>query len=336
MSHPLLVFILIFEIAADIAAAVWGLGAFKVLVRTASPNTAHTGLERLDDAARLCGRAADVCWTVSFFFFVLATASVLPGLIPGTMCGTGVLHAMAGAGVAVLLSRTVLLALFGAWHTLRRFDESKPSADLRENLARISLVTLTVGAVSSWKTFQSVFYLDMNTVQDCCAAVRRAGSLDRLFEIPDALIAIGCFVTAGLLFLSLIAVSTRKSPPRRGSIFVLPLALVFAPLSVLTVINVFSPYHFGSLSHHCGFCLFALRHKAAGYPLAFALILLIREATAFEVARRHFTTDALASDAVRSAKSAARRMILAEVVFIAGAVLPALVWRIRYGVFLGD
>jgi hypothetical protein len=122
-------------------------------------------------------------------------------------------------------------------------------------------------------------------------------------------------------------------------------ALFFGALGAVSILWVFTAhealvqelaaYHYGVLAHDCPWCLFAARHYAVGYPMYGALVVVGLEGMAVVVAT--IVGERVGDVRVwarRRASSAALRIVIAVFCFIALALLPAIYWRVRYGVWI--
>ena len=113
------------------------------------------------------------------------------------------------------------------------------------------------------------------------------------------------------------------------------LCLLWLPVAAMTLVNVLSAYHYEVLNHHCPWCLFLPEHRMAGYPLygslwligleGLTLLLLPQVVNKFEQVSRH---------AQKRCLRAARRIAIAEIIFLGFALAPALIWRLRFGVWM--
>ncbi|MEO1336050.1 MAG: hypothetical protein AAFV29_10420, partial [Myxococcota bacterium] len=95
MIHPLLVAIVVIDLCAAgllFAAALRS----EPVIRGWAPGDASArqiDLERRLEAASLLGRTGTITFVVSSIALLLALTAVLPEIVPGAMCGTGVVEA---------------------------------------------------------------------------------------------------------------------------------------------------------------------------------------------------------------------------------------------------
>ncbi len=341
MPHPLVLAVVVLDSLSVLLILAAGLDALGVVLSW-SPGAAtrqQIRLERRAESAALRARSATFLFLASSLAFVLAVASVLPGIVPGAMCGTGVLQAMHGAGPQAFVLRMVSLAVLGAWHLLDRLDRTRPEAPLALSSARLLLLAIPLMVVAAWHTGKALLGLDGQAPVDCCSVtydgVRGAGAVDDpvgLWLLPAVLI--------GAAVLVAVAGAIRMLPRlARGPAATLLLAILAAgwtPAAAVVLVRDLSAYHYGVLAHHCPWCLFAGRHGAVGYPLFGALAVVALDAGAAVVAstvgRR---IPQLNGPAFARVRVAALRIALAVMVFLFIGAGPALLWRIRNGVWMG-
>ena len=112
--------------------------------------------------------------------------------------------------------------------------------------------------------------------------------------------------------------------------------LVWVPLTTLVLVRLLAPYHYEVLHHHCPWCLFLGEHGMVGYPLFAALLLVVLEVPAAllsgAVGRAR---PAVAAEATVRVRQAGLRIVVAVLAFVALAGGPALLWRLRHGVWMG-
>ena len=112
--------------------------------------------------------------------------------------------------------------------------------------------------------------------------------------------------------------------------------LPWVAVAGVALVRVLAAYHYEVLDHHCPWCLFLPEHGGAGFLLYGSLLVVALEGpvawlTACLAHRYPDTADAAGERAV----SACRRVLTATAVFALGAGLPALLWRLRHGVWMG-
>ncbi len=344
MIHPIVIAVCVVD---TIAVGLLLAAALRVerVVREWAPGTASATqltLERQLEAGSLFARTGAVLLAGSSLALLVAVTAVLPSVVPGAMCGTGVVEA-AGAEWPLLLRGFALLALRG-WSTLDGLDRTAPQAPLARATSLLLLVATPLAAWSAWLTASALTGLDGQAVVDCCAAMY-AEAAPETGAGPRASTAIG---VDGISFAAgagvIVAVATwlgwGRGPvlnPRRGRVVV---ALAVATLGWIWVaaevlIAHLVAYHYEVLAHHCPWCLFLPQHYGVGYPLFGALALAGLEAVAAVAAVTAATTPSLARSAESRARRALRRIVAAIVIYTVIAAGPAVLWWVRFGVWLG-
>jgi hypothetical protein len=342
--HPIVAAVVV----SDVTAAVLLLAAVSTAVRTLlgwNPLEASRGqlaLERRVERASLQARAGSAFFLVGSVTAVLGVASVLPGIVPGAMCGTGVLQAMGADGERAVWTRALALLALGAWHVLDRLDRSSPSAPLTTAAARALLVAGPIVLLAVSDSARALLGLDVQAPVDCCAAlydavrVGRDGAHRWSAGVPWVWLMIGGGATLVAAALSLRRVLGARSRAVPYAVALAVLACVWVPLASRALVGELAAYHYGVLAHDCPWCLFAARHDLVGYPLFGSLAVVAAEALAALlatfVARR---IPDVAGAATRRASRALVRVCGATIGFLALALLPALLWRLRHGVWIG-
>jgi len=344
MPHPILLAVVITDLSAMVLLLLSGVTAGRVVMgwRPGSADSDQLALERRVEAASLQGRGAFALLLVGTVLLVAAIASVLPDLVPGAMCGTGVLQAMGPAAERALLLRGLALVALAVWHHLDRLDHTQPEAPLALASARASLVALPVAALAVIDTAGPALALDVAQTVDCCSVVfdaarahgAAAGGAGTASTVPWA----GLTAVGGVAILALAGAAATTDRARRSGpvrLTLAALALVWVPVAAVGLTRELSAYHYGVLAHDCPYCLFAVRHRLVGYPLFGALALVALEAPAALVghlaARRK---PELAPAASKTVRRASLRVALASILFLGLALGPALWWRLRHGVWI--
>ncbi len=344
IAHPLGLAVLALDALALLFVLVGARTGLRVLLgwRPDAVDGHQLALEAERANASLVARAALGAALGAGVLWIVAIGLALPGVVPGAMCGTGVLQAMQGLGERALMLRGLGLAALWVAATVDRVDAALPRAPLTPLASRWHLLAAPLVALSGWSTLRASLALDPARPVDCCQAVY--GDFASLAQATTAhglaesswliLAAAGAGLLAGLLSWRLWA--TRGGVASFAAHRLLgALALAWLPVAGVALVRVLSAYHYGVLHHHCPWCLLSPRHGALGLPLFAALILLGLEALALwtcgALARRE--PSALAAAAERQ-RRALWSMAVALAVFVLLAGGPALLWRLRHGVWM--
>ena len=343
MLHPLILAIAAVDLCALALVVAAGVISLRVVLRWA-PGTASRGqlqLERRSEVASVLGRLAWWLVAMASLLLVAAMAGVLPDLVPGAMCGTGVVHASDGAATRALVTRGLALLGLSAWHLLDRLDRSAPEAPLRPAVARTMLLATPLVVLALRDTWALMASLDPYRVVSCCAVVYDAAAPGGGGLGLDGL-SLGSLAAAsvGALLLVAAGLSLRRWPSLAGrgaaARALILVTLVWVPLTTLVLVRLLAPYHYEVLHHHCPWCLFLGEHGMVGYPLFAALLLVVLEVPAAllsgAVGRAR---PAVAAEATVRVRQAGLRIVVAVLAFVALAGGPALLWRLRHGVWMG-
>lgn len=335
--HPLLVAIVALHVLGFALLAGASVTAVRLLVGwdPGSAQVAQLRLERSSEAASLLARASLALFACASVVLVAALASALPILIPGAMCGTGVLQAMGGEGGKAIALQVAALLVMAVWFVLDKLDRSRPDSPLATACARMILLSLAAQGAASLDTLDAIFALQPHRPVDCCSIIYGRSMASHTgtpwFDGPLVLVLAGTLGSVVLLLAPLV----RRRPGATAAYFMSATAFAFVPTAALALVRILAAYRYEVLSHPCPWCLFLPEHGFAGYPLLGALALVAFEAVALATAQRAARSfPALEAAARRRARLAALRITLATVAFVVIATWPALAWRLRFGVWM--
>lgn len=339
MVHPLVFGIALIDLLALGLLFAAARRAEPVLRRWA-PGAASEGqlrLERGMEAASLFGRGGAALLGLGSLAVVLAVASVLPSLVPGAMCGTGVIEATDGLGRQALTLRGLAMLLLAVWYTLDRLDRAAPQAPLAPLVALAIVVATPLGAWAVVDTLRALWSLDTHGAVDCCAAIYAEATVTKGLVVGLVSEQGLALFAAGAAALILVGGWLGLRPRARGAVPLIyaGLVLLWVPLAGWVLIEHFAAYHYEVLAHHCPWCLFLPEHDAIGYLLFGALTLALLEGGAIGAATLGVSSaPEVHPAAVARVRSAARRITLAAAIFLVAAVGPALAWYWRFGVWM--
>ena len=206
MPHPIVLAVVVLDSLSVLLILAAGLDALAVVLSwaPASPTARQVRLERRAESAALRARVATFLFLASTLAFVLAVASVLPGIVPGAMCGTGVLQAMGGDGPQAFALRMASVGVLGAWHLLDRLDRTRPEAPLITVSGRAILLAIPLVTMAVWRTLDALRGLEGQGPVDCCSVVydgvRNAGTSagpDGTWLLPAVLVGAAILVALG-------------------------------------------------------------------------------------------------------------------------------------------
>ena len=267
--HPLLLAVAVVDGVALLLLLVSARTAVEVVLAWASENAdqRQLGLEARFDVTSILTGAGALLFLLSSLGLVVAVAWVLPGLIPGAMCGTGVLSATSGVGGRALALRALTVLVLGIWHTLHRLDRSEPRSSLALGVSRTVLLAVPLMVVAVVDTARAFARLTVDKPVSCCAAIydQVQGSMSTSSgrgELWAVLTGAGgaLLVVAGF---GLWRAGARLQRQVSGPTALLSVAWVVVAQEAL--IEVFASYHYGVLYHHCPWCLLLPEHHGVGF-----------------------------------------------------------------------
>ena len=340
MIHPLVIAIWLADGIAVLLLFAAALRAEPV-VREWAPATAtrrQLVLERHAEAASLLGRAGSVLLGLSSIALLLAVTVVLPDIVPGAMCGTGVIEA--GHAEWSLALRGLALLLWWTWSTIDGLDRTAPRAPLARLSAAGLLGLAPVAAWAGWQTALVLARLDGQSAVDCCAAMYADAAAATAGPSPvDTSASLYLFglgaiaIVLGALALS--RAGSRRATHRASVVALGVLTFAWAMIATEVLIQDLVAYHYEVLAHHCPWCLFLPEHYGVGYLLFGALAVAVLETSAAVGATAAGgIAPALHPAASQRVVQALRRVALSVVVFTLFATGPAMLWGWRFQVWL--
>ena len=171
--HPLLIAVMV----GDLLSLMLWLGAARIAFRIVinwvpqSAEREQIQLERRAETARLSAKFSLAVFFLSSALLIIGTTNVLPEIIPGAMCGTGVLQATDGLAGRALIYRFFVFFIMALWLTYEKLDLSQPDAPLTRYNSRILLLALPFFSAAVIQTFRGFLRIDSHQPVDCCAIV---------------------------------------------------------------------------------------------------------------------------------------------------------------------
>lgn len=339
--HPLFLGIITVDVVALILVLAAGITALRTTLdwQPLSAGSRQLSLEAKAEAAVFQGRAAFWLYLFSAFLLIFGIANVFHEDIPGAMCGTGVCQAMAPGCARLLIYTGLLLLLMQVWYELEQLNRVRVDMPLAASNARLFLVIPPVAFLALIQTVDTFASIDTHRPVDCCAVV-----YDQFTTLQEARTVvgledplwIGTFLVLSVLLLGLgVTVNHCATAGGRVRTALGVVSLLWLPVAGLTLVNVLSAYHYGVLHHHCPWCLFLPEHNLVGYPLYGALGWIGMEGfTVLYLPRAVKEKPSVYKQSLDRCRRAGRRMVCAEILFLALALIPPCLWRLRYGVWI--
>ena len=197
---------------------------------------------------------------IPLFIFFIFTLDKIATILPGAMCGAGVVSATE-YGTPLLLLKILNLYIFAYWIVLNGEDmKSQESKYLRLKflLFCFAYILLVVEIVTQMVMF---FSIDVNSVVDCCGAIFSTTNGTYLSTILSLkpLYLLSAFYGIFLFLIVSYFIKNRY-------IFSL-LNVMFLIVSLISLIAYFGTYIYELPTHHCPFCLLQKDYNYIGYFL---------------------------------------------------------------------
>ena len=341
--HPLLVAVVV----GDVLSLLLWLGAagtaFKIAVKWVpySANREQIQLERRAETARLSAKFSLVAFILSTTLLIIGISNVLPAIVPGAMCGTGVLQATDGLGVQALIYRFFAFFIMMLWSTYEKLDLVQPDAPLKRHNSRLLLLALPFFLLAVITTLRGIIRIDSHQPVSCCAiAYEQFGNLAaarQIAGIPNIFWVCVFWMLTALMFLCAVwSLKTKRANGEKATGFLAVISIIWVPIAAITLVRVYTAYFYQVLHHHCPLCLFLPEHNFVGVLLFGALIFVALEGPlSYLTVKKAANFPDLLPVARRRSKRAGLRLILAATAFTGMIGLPAIYWKLVYGVWLG-
>ena len=342
IRHPLLLSVISSDVLGLLLAAAATVSALRIVIG-GSPVSAASGRIALGGkagTASVQGRGGLALLALSTVLLIFGIAGVLPKIVPGAMCGEGVLQATKGAMGRALALRGLALGVLAVWHLLDRLNRGQPESPLATQVARTLLVASPVAVLAVYDTFQAILRLDVNRPVDCCTVVydkvRNVDPVGSSWGLPDAYW-IGGLALGGMAIILLGVHMWRSSRPlgaRITGLFSL-VTILWVPVAATALLRSFAAYHYRFPRHPCSWCLFLPENKFVGYLLFGCLIVAAAQAcAAFICSTVAARLPVLESTARNRSRTAGLRVALAALLFLALVGIPAILWRLQLGFWI--
>ena len=341
--HPLLIAVVV----GDFLSLLLWLGAartaFQIVIKWVSQSAKREQiqLERRAETARLAAKFSLAVFIFSTTLLIIGITHVLPAIVPGAMCGTGVLQASDGLLGRALMVRFLVFFIMALWLTYEKLNLSRPDAPLTTYNSRVLLLALPFFLLAVITTFRGILHIDAHQPVDCCAMVYdQFGSLTAARQIAGISETFWVWtfwmLTALMLSCAVWSLRTKWTNGEKATGSLAVITVIWVPIAAITLVRVYAAYFYQVLQHHCPWCLFLPEHKFVGVPLFGALIIISLEGPiSYLTAKTAANFPDLLPRARRRSRLAGLRLLLAAVAYTGMIVLPAIYWRLLYGVWLG-
>lgn len=337
--HPLLLAI---TVADGLSAALLLYAAgFAIRALTAwAPDACDSSqlrLERRIETAEMAARFGFVFFSLASVLLVLGISQVLPPIVPGAMCGTGVIQSSQGLLNKAVWFRGLGVLALHLWAASAKLDRRRPDSPLARVNARLLLLAAGVTAAAAVVTAQAFLAIDLQHPVDCCSVVYDVLRQETVEFMLSGRRLTGAFAAMSLGVLASGVWTLAAGAARRllAATLLSAAVAVWLPLAASALIDSFAAYYYEVLQHRCPWCLFLPEHGRVGYPLFAALLAAALEApVALLSAKAGLSHPPLSCESQRRCRTAVVRVLAANVIFWGLAVFPAVLWRLRYGVWM--
>jgi hypothetical protein len=341
--HPLLFAVVVGDLLSLLLWLGAAVTAFQVVIKWVpqSAERKQIQLERRVETARLSARFSFAVFFLSTTLLIIGITNVLPEIVPGAMCGTGVLQATDGLGGRALMYRFFVFFIMALWFTSEKLNLTRPDAPLTRYNSRVLLLALPFFLLTVITTFRGILRIDSHQPVDCCAMVydqfSNLTAARQIAGIPNTYwVWTFWTLTAVMLLCAVWSLRTKRANGEKATGSLAVITVIWVPIAAITLVRMYAAYFYQVLHHHCPWCLFLPEHKFVGVPLFGALIIITLEGPiSYLTAKIAANYPDLLPRARSRSRLAGLRLLLAAVAYTAMVALPAIYWRLLYGVWLG-
>jgi hypothetical protein len=210
--------------------------------------------------------------TIALFVFVMKfgvllyfafTVDSLAILVPGAMCGAGVIGANIYGNPLLVIKLIILFSLL-LWFYLNHYDlQSKKYQWFQEKSALFMVIFALVG-VEMWLDFSYFSHIDTHQPVSCCSAL--FGQLEGANPLPFGL----NITTLLALFYLLFGVVILTFWLGQWVVYMVANSL-FLYIAYYALVYFFGTYIYELPTHKCPFCMLQKEYYYVGYALWFSL-----------------------------------------------------------------
>jgi hypothetical protein len=203
---------------------------------------------------------------IPLFAFFIFTLDKTATLLPGAMCGAGVVNATE-YGTGLLILKLLNLYLFAFWIVLNNEDmksEEQKYLKMKFFIFTVAFVLLVIEIFVQDLMFYSI---DVKSVVDCCGVIYSTTDGTYLSRLLNAAPTLLLSLFYGIFFLMPVAYLLKNR-----YIFSL-LNLLFIFIALVSLIAFFGTYIYELPTHHCPFCMLQKDYKYIGYFLYLTLFI---------------------------------------------------------------
>jgi hypothetical protein len=337
--HPL---VWAFWVAATTGGLLYAMGALQAVDvmldwHPARADSDQLRRERRAEMAGLLGRWALGGLTAAALLGLAGIAGAWYRMVPGAMCGTGVLQAMGTDGSRAMIFWGLTLTVLHGWRVLDGLDSQHPQGILTQVGARVMVGAAPFFVLAVCFSWQALMRVENVPPVSCCAAVYDqvlTGASESAVIKSLVPVCLG-FSLVGSAALLAMAVSAIRSTDRTPGATMAVIAILWGIAAMVAVKQTWSAYYYQVLSHPCPWCLFLPDYHGVGFIIFGCMAVVVLESIALWLAgltrRRHPVLD---DPAARRIRRSAWRIAISVAIFTLLTAGPAIAWRLRTGVWL--
>ncbi len=197
---------------------------------------------------------------IPLFIFFIFTLDKISNVLPGAMCGAGVVNATQ-YGTPLIMLKILNLYLFAYWIVLNSEDmklEDRKYLKLKFSVFSFAYILLLIEIVLQMSMF---FSINVNSVVDCCGSIYSTTNGTYMADIIGAKPLYLLTLFYGI-YISIIVIYFTKN-----RYFYSIFNLLFMIISLISLIAFFGTYIYELPTHHCPFCMLQKDYHYVGYFL---------------------------------------------------------------------
>ncbi|MDA8137752.1 MAG: hypothetical protein M0036_03785 [Desulfobacteraceae bacterium] len=282
--------------------------------------------------AALLGRWTMGLQAAAFILVLAGVTNLWVSVVPGAMCGSGVLQAMGAAGRQFLILMAATLVLFYCWRAVEVLDRGHTKALPADLQSRWLLLIAPFMILAFWRGIEALRAAGRQGPVSCCALLydqlRDTGRLGTIFNFSISGHTWLLLSLSLTLFMAGRGLRWWRRPALAGKGVIIAcgagLVLWWVALYQGLTLEV-APYIYQTRFHPCPWCLFLADHKAVGLIYfglpAWATLECVAALTVWGVSRRY---PQAAEPARRRLRQAGWRIALSALLFGLSAAWPIL------------
>ena len=190
-----------------------------------------------------------------YFVFTIDTLS---HIVPGAMCGAGVIS-YNDYGMRVLFIKIVELALIAFWLLLNRYDIKSLYRWIKPKMFLLILIFF-ISTIQLWFEYHFFEAIDIHKVVNCCSTLY--GLLEGMNPLPWGLDRNLLLILFFLLYALILSTYLAK----QEYLFTVAVIL-FSIIAYYSVLYFFAPYIYEQPNHNCPFCMMQKEYHYVGYAV---------------------------------------------------------------------